>query len=418
MRRLTQIIALLLVLALPAWAASVRQEPLEDTFESEENLALFDFSTTGGYPPEWLDQVEVSIVTQAPGDQVYAWFGHVGLMVEAPGNEPVMYDWGVFSFSPAFYADFCFGRLYYALVRSRASWQMNQAIEEDRTVTKVALPLTREQKAGVLDFTTYNAQEENQTYLYHYYYDNCSTRVRDIAEAATGGGLREWAEERDCGMTWREASTRYMDRSRIVSFTLNFLQGPAVDQTMSLRDACFLPDVLASAASDYFGSEPEILHQGHEEMVGEPDPLVAFLIAGLAAGIILHSLFRKSRRAWGIVSLPFWLYLAVLSSVLLFMMLFTNHDVTWDNENIIFCNPLVVLCLFSSIHAMAKGKKATGNLAVMTSRILLTLSIATVALKGFYPEAMPQENLDILAFLIPVYASMALVRLEKRRNES
>ena len=81
-------------------AASVRGVNIEDTFESTDNLSLFSF--TGDVDDaSYYDDVHFYLVTQAPGDEVYTWFGHTGLMMESPQGS-IMFDWGTFSFSPSF----------------------------------------------------------------------------------------------------------------------------------------------------------------------------------------------------------------------------------------------------------------------------------------------------------------------------
>ena len=93
-------------------------------------------------------------------------------------------------------------------------------------------------------------------------------------------------------------------------------------------------------------------------------------------------------------------------------MTFTNHDVSWNNENILFLNPLIFILL---IQAAARIIRKDGrlNASIMTSRILLSLALADLVLKGLWPTVFIQDNFPLLAFLIPVYLSLAIQQKEK-----
>lgn len=406
MKTILLILGILIITFAPLAGASISAPPLEDSFDSEKNLDLFDFTSQEALLHDSLDDFTISLVTQAPGDEIYIWFGHAGLLLSAYGDD-IMYDWGVFSFSPGFYSDFIFGRLFYRMVPSWASSSIQRAVSEDRSVKILKLPLDRAAKQGVIDFLNYNSLSENRTYLYHYYYDNCATRIRDIVNRATDGDFRAWAEGIDTKMSFRDLSTWYMRRSNLISFTLNFLQSSVIDRDVSLYEACFLPDVLMCALETYYNLESEVVYEGAPEQTGESHLVISSLVAGLIFAVLLYSFWHVNRKAYALVSTVFYLYLAVISSVLLFMMLFTNHDVTFGNENIIFVNPLILIPLMESI-IMFFHKKTHWMLSRSVFRILIALSLSTLVLKGLFPEMFCQENLCVFALVLPVYIAMSL----------
>lgn len=406
MKTILLILGILMITFAPLAGASISAPPLEDSFDSEKNLDLFDFTSPEALLCDSLDDFTISLVTQAPGDEIYIWFGHAGLLLSAYGDD-IMYDWGVFSFSPGFYSDFIFGRLFYRMVPSWASSSIQRAVTEDRSVKILTLPLDRAAKQGVIDFLNYNSLSENRTYLYHYYYDNCATRIRDIVNRATDGDFRAWAEGIDTKMSFRDLSTWYMRRSNLISFTLNFLQSSVIDKDVSLYEACFLPDVLMCALETYYNLESEVIYEGAPEQTGESHLVISSLMTGLIFAVLLYSFWHVNRKAYALVSSVFYLYLAVISSVLLFMMLFTNHDVTFGNENIIFVNPLILIPLMESI-IMIFHKKTHWMLSRSVFRILTALSLSTLVLKGLFPETLCQENLYVFALVLPVYIAMSI----------
>ena len=397
-------------------AASVRGVNIEDTFESTDNLSLFSF--TGEVDDSsYYDDVHFYLVTQAPGDEVYTWFGHTGLMMESPQGS-IMFDWGTFSFSPSFYLDFCFGRLYYIVNTNWADTVINHAVRENRKVEITELPMNAAAKKGLMEFLAYNTEPENRNYLYHYYLDNCATRVRDIVDFTSGGVFRAWAEGIMTGMTFRDLSTRYMNKNWPVSFTLNFLEGPSIDRQLNLYEACFLPDVLNSAVKTFYALDDNVVFQGKEED-HESLPLVCTtLIISLALTLILFLLRHfEHERLYGLVCAVIWLYTGIASSVLFFMMFFTNHDVTYFNENLLFVNPLVFIIAFQSIAAVFTPGK-TRKASMYAARILLILSVTDLVLKGLFPLSFIQNNAAVFAFILPLYLLTAFPEKERKHQIS
>lgn len=395
-------------------AASVRGVNIEDTFESTDNLSLFSF-TEEVDDASYYDDVHFYLVTQAPGDEVYTWFGHTGLMMESPQGS-IMFDWGTFSFSPSFYLDFCFGRLYYIVNTNRADTVINRAVSENRKVEITELPMNAAAKKGLMEFLAYNTEPENRNYLYHYYLDNCATRVRDIVDFTSGGAFRAWAEGIMTGMTFRDLSTLYMNKNWLVSFTLNFLEGPSIDRQLNLYEACFLPDVLNSAVKTFYALDDNVVFQGEEED-HESLPLVCTtLIISLALTLILFLLRHFGHeRLYGLVCAVIWLYTGIASSVLFFMMFFTNHDVTYFNENLLFVNPLVFIIAFQSIAAVFTPGK-TRKASMYTARILLILSVTDLVLKGLFPLSFIQNNAAVFAFILPLYLLTAFPEKERKQQ--
>ena len=201
-------------LTVPAASVTGGSEVRPGLFYSEEELGKISFDDElPDSDREYYGNIDISIITAAPAEPVYIYFGHSGLSVEIPGREGIMFDYGTFSFSESFYHDFIFGLLYYSMSEAYESWRIDQFISEDRTTTRLPLDLSPEAKRGVIEFLSENAEPENRTYLYHYYNDNCATRIRDIYNSAEGGGFRKWAESIDTGKSFRDWSTPYMSPS-------------------------------------------------------------------------------------------------------------------------------------------------------------------------------------------------------------
>ncbi len=385
----------------------------DDLFWSEEELEKIDFSAPlSDSEREYYENTHIYYVTASPSEPVYIYFGHAGISVDTPDMPEIMFDYGTFRFDDSFYVNFIFGRLYYTIIQSYASYRYDEFINDDRTVKKIELMITPEAKKAVMGFLAYNVLPENDTYLYHYYKDNCATRPRDIYNAATGGEFRSWAESIDTGKSWRAWSTPYMHPSLFFAFILNYLQGPSVDEPVSLYDAAFLPDVLLSAIEEFENTEAETVY---ETKTREDTPLTYSLTLRSIPIALIFSLFilltatrwRGLRIVGDIISGMVWLFMGLLSVVLLFMMVATNHNVTYGNWNILIISPLVLALAF--MHFASIGKRERRKSIGRLSRLMLIVSSVMLVLKGCLMDMMIQDNIAYYIFALSAYASEYLV---------
>ena len=411
MRRAIALLLIISIMPIAAMAASITggTEVRPGLFCSEEELSKIQFSgELSESEREYLDNTDISIITASPAEPVYIYFGHSGLSVSLPDHESVMFDYGTFRFSDSFYHDFIFGLLYYSMSEAYESWRIGQFISEDRTTTRLPLDLSPEAKRGVLAFLSENARPENRTYLYHYYKDNCATRIRDIYSSAEGGGFRKWAESIDTGRSFREWSTPYMAPSLFFALFLNYLQGPSIDEPINLYEACFLPDVLERSISEYEGISSETIYQTKtRKPVPESYSLTARAVAvgaAAAAAIAMTSSKRKAiRRTGDALAALIYIALGIMSSILAFMMLFTNHDVTYMNINAVIISPLVFIPgVMHIISIWNEKRRAIG----LSSSVLALIAIAAMLLQLITP--FHQNNAFCYIIALMVYASDAL----------
>ena len=368
---------------------------------------------------------EVSLLTVSDGKPLYSWFGHSAILVTTPDGRSYTFDYGTFSFNDEdFLVNFAFGRLWFLCVCANASYQLQEIEEEGRSATKVVLPLTTAQKKAVIGFLNSNAEAENRVYLYHHYEDNCATRLRDIIDRTTDGAFKTWAQSIS-GYTYRQQASRALSRNPIVLWALDFLQSGRIDRDATLWDEMFLPEILEKAVADYFGLEKETVveNPGHRSgTANTPRNNILFsiilgIVLGGASSVLIILGCRKANYIYcGVVEIVFGL----LGSVLLFMMLFTNHDVTWMNENIIFVNPLLIAMAVFSFLAAVRSKNAEewGKLAALCHFLFLTLIVLLTVLKVIAPKVFTQQNWNIIIpmalFYLPNAFSFKLDRTNKK----
>ena len=448
LRRTIQLVLLLLI-GFPLIAVSlVPGSRFEDPNASQTMLAERDF-TKELTDSEQIsaDQLELHLTTMGKGDPLYVWFGHTGLVVTDKRNDrSVMYDYGIFSFDDDFYQTFAMGRLNYEVWATSAEARYELAGSENRDISNITLHLPDAAKLELVRFLNYNIQPENSTYLYHYYRENCSTRIRDMIDKAVDGQFQAWARAIPMDETLRQLVMRHTYASPFVDWTLNFLQSGSIDKPISLWEAMFLPAILEQALLDFSyidGSGHEVpiatdRRNINSAPVGARAPVLDSFQSmtlpgfwfGLLAGLVSlffgraigssqsNGLRRFGQLVDGLLGFVWAMAVGILSSLLLFMMVASSHDVTYFNENIVFATPWALVMAVQSLRG-AFGKDTARRRFRHANTIVAILVGTTIVMKVIFLDLLVQQNWQILLTLLPMYlcnSSIPFERLFERKK--
>ena len=104
----------------------------------------------------------------------------------------------------------------------------------------------------------------------------------------------------------------------------------------------------------------------------------------------------------------------ILGTVLFFMMTFTNHDVTWFNENIIFINPLLIVLAVFSFMACGKKTDKWGRVVSISHKILFGLILLLAILKLIAGNIFFQQNWNIIITMALFYLPGCFASIRKR----
>ena len=326
------------------------------------------------------DALTVKLAVRGPGDELYFWFGHIGLVVEDNATGQVrFYDWGVFSFyNDNFFYIFAFGRLLYSCMVTRAETNYNEYISKNRDLTLYTLDLPPEKKEEILHFAERNVLPENRDYYYHHFEDNCATRVRDILDMAVDGQLKARYGSEPGRFSFRQHVRRHTWHNQFFDWILNFWMGQDIDRPITVWDEMFLPSEIAMRAMEFhytdaggkdraLVSSVEVLNRskGRPAVLDVPriqwprELMFSVFISGL---IVLLYLFRGKEKGFmvfmGVLQSLLGLFFGIAGSALFFMSFFTNHDYTYHNSNIFFVNPLLLAIIpIGIIYAFTKDAK-------------------------------------------------------------
>lgn len=389
-------------------AISVKDKSQEvHSFDSIPMLNTYYDETVPSDELDFWENTQVSLLTIGKDKPIYSWFGHSAILVETPTSPDMVFDYGTFSFdNEDFFINFAMGRLWFCCWGTYAFYEMDELEENMRTVSKVTLDLTTQQKKAVVMFLSTNSKAEHRTYLYHHYNDNCATRLRDIIDYATGGDFQNWAKSQP-GTTFRQQASRSLVQNRFVLWALDFLQSGNIDRQNSLWEDMFLPEILEQALLEY-GKVTKDREYVLDYRANSPYPENSThaennILFSLAVGIVLAAIsflliHYNRRRLYNVYSSVVYIVFGLCGTLLAFMMLFTNHDVTWNNENLIYVNPALIAVVVMILCKDYKKARALNG-------ILLLLALVLVVLKFVLPSVFHQSNWAQILTMIPLYAT-------------
>lgn len=302
----------------------------------------------------------VYLLTCGPGTETYSHWGHSALRIfdSAAGTDRV-YNWGVFDFStPAFAWKFSRGRLEYMLGVTTYERFLQEYFMEGRWVQSQKINLEPGEIDHLLTLIAENLKPENIKYRYDFFYDDCSTRIRDLLEKAIGNILLYPPEEKATQPTFRFMLGKYLGPAPWLEFGIDLLVGLPGNKKASFRDRMFLPIDMQEALSDAVvnrNSKMIPLLQNPETVLESEAPAVkqsflaspVFVLSLILIIIILISSLVRERRALKGFDIFLFSIFSILALIMIFFNFFTDHQQTKWNINIVWLSPFIILCLFS-----------------------------------------------------------------------
>lgn len=385
--------------------------------------------------------IAVTLVTFSPGDSLVEWWGHTSFVIEDRRTKHArLYNFGMFGPKEGdtlgFVKDFAKGRLIFWVADDSVLGTFGFYKQYlNRDVRLQELDLEPSEAMQIATALGTHVLPENRYYRYHHYNDNCSTRPRDIIDAALGGQLKA-ATAGPSRMTLRQHTLRYSRVNPPMSLILDYLQADSLDKPITMQQDAYLPDELEKQLANLQvkradGSVRPLVKQQLDWFKSNRTPppevapnwipyelMVGLLLAGIAFALGHWGRTGKKgpRVLLGLSTAIIGLVLGVLGSALGFLMSFTDHDVTFGNENIFQANPVSLALLPLGVMLMWGAKRAPKwNRAVWS--VLAAGSLLGVLIKVL-PSA-DQANGNILSILVPLNVGFAAMWwLEAKRTRS
>ena len=353
----------------------------------------------------------VSLLTIAPGDALYSTFGHSAIRI----NDPMMgldivYNYGAFeSYTEGFYLKFLRGTLPYKISADYFDNEIYGWSYEKRLVGEQILNLSQQQKQALYAFLIKNHLPENRYYAYKFFYDNCSSRLRDVVKTIAGDSL-VFPAKLHADSSYRQWIDVYARKNNKLwaDFGMDLAIGQPSDLKTGASGAMFLPDNLRDAfdnakikrngvwqplVAQKRDLNPEVLN----DVIKEKEPITPNMLFWpllVLTGALTYFQLKRNNTNFVFDKILFSIT-GIVGWVIVLLWFFTNHGVTEYNLNIIWAYPLLFpIALFlkkdTTRHWLAKHFLAYGII-----QLLLLVSWAF----------LPQE---INYSLIPVVLMLAM----------
>ncbi len=353
------------------------------------------------------DHLKVSLLSCSPGEDLYSIFGHSAIRVkDGSTGRDMVFNYGTFNFREKnFYLKFMRGKLNYILSVNSYDEFIESYILERRTVYEQVFYLDSIQKSHLIRSLMANAQPAYRAYKYDFFWDNCSTRIRDkIQESYDETILYPPIPP----ATFRDYLHQYLLQSPWSRFGIDLILGLPADRVMSAEQSMFLPlEMMKIYDHTQVGNKPlnsksYLIHTPDKSLaVSRSDwttpTLISFFV--LIWSVLCYLFLRDSLWFKLSASVLFTLC-ATAGLVISFLWFFSDHIATKSNMHLIWANPL----LFSYPWLNNPGRPAWVKSFYKTFTFIL---VGLIVFFFVLPQAMPVPCiliwLSLIVYLIPQF---------------
>lgn len=300
------------------------------------------------------DSARVYLITASPGRETYAAFGHSFLRIADPSQGyDYAYNWGTFDFDTEnFYIRFATGKLMYFLSINDFYYSLEYYRMVGQAIYMQEIVLTNKEKFNLINNIQINNQEENRSYRYDFFRDNCATRIRDIVVKSMEGNVVFDSAYVDKRESFRNLFGEYFKNAPWNFFGLNLIMGKSTDSIASVYDYMYLPEHLQNLFASAKVSGPDgtrNLTKAQVELfpsaivVEKPSVFASpFFICMLAflvvAGITFWEYRKRKHFKWLDVSL--FVLTGFLGILITWLWGWSLHIYVHNNFHIVWASPL------------------------------------------------------------------------------
>ena len=302
------------------------------------------------------DRIQISLLTCSPGKEVWAQYGHTAIRYyDKESGEDLAINYGIFSLDQTYFIPrFVLGMTDYRMGVQPMDMFLAQYSYEGRGVVEQVLNLSAEDKEVIYKALQENMKPENVVYRYNYFFDNCTTRARDMLVNHLHGKVVYPPAEEDA--TFRSMIHKWNNKYEWTQFGEDLLLGVNADRKTTKSEQQFLPENLRSDfdKARYNGKplvkETNVLLDAETEVAEPVFPLSPLSIALTFAVISLVMMLFNYRRqqvywAWDLALM----LTSGLMGIIFFVMIFSQHPCVSLNFILLFFNPLPLFFLYSTI---------------------------------------------------------------------
>ena len=189
-----------------------------------------------------MDNVRIFLLTCQPHDEVYSIYGHTAIRYQdAARGTDLAINYGMFSFNkPYFILRFVFGLTDYEMGIEPFDDFCAQYASYGSGVYEQELNLTPEEKLAIVKAIDTNYEPQNRVYRYNYFYDNCTTRAREMIVNHLQARVN-YTPEKIKGTSYRQIVHQCASQTPWIRFGNDMLLGVQADLIINRSQRQFLP---------------------------------------------------------------------------------------------------------------------------------------------------------------------------------
>ena len=369
------------------------------------DISKIAIGNTTNYAETPADSIRVSLLTCSPHDEIYSLYGHTAIRYEDKASKTdIVVNYGMFSFKkPFFVARFVLGLTDYEMGIQDFNDFCYEYQYFGSQVTQQEINLTPEEKGQLLKALQDNYANA-RVYRYNYFYNNCTTKARDIILKSINGKI-EYKNAIDKSVSFRDLIHGCNANYSWASFGNDLLLGFKADMQTTREEQQFLPDnlmrdfgqakiVSADGSARPLVKNTEIIVKGNDYAIAgktKVTPQFVFItLLLLIAAIVVAEFKTKKRFLWVDISL---LLSSGLAGLILFVMLFSEHPTTSTNLQIVILCPLNLYWAIYIIKNKRNERKLRKAWTFLSIMLCIGLSGRLIQV---YAEGMPILALSLL----------------------
>jgi hypothetical protein len=295
--------------------------------------------------------LQVSLLTVMPRSKaVYTIYGHTALRLYDPSRSiDTVLNWGTFdSDKPNFMYHFLLGKTDYFLSAAFTQYFMYAYEADNSTIVEQVINIPDSLKTSLLQMLETNRRPENMEYRYNIFFDNCTTRPRNIIEKVCGGTLIY--PKQDESVTIRKLVHDCTKYYPWMEFGIDLVIGNGADSLISLHTETFLPERLMNILDQSFvktsdGKEYPIVLSEKTILQSENDvntQAALFLTKPIVVNIFVFLIYLvltvvAYRFRWPFAAL--FLVAGLGGCIIAGLVFLSEHPCTSPNWNIVWLHP-------------------------------------------------------------------------------
>lgn len=313
------------------------------------------------------DSVEVSLLTCSPHEKIYSLYGHTALRYRnLKTGEDWAFNYGIFSFKkPFFVLRFALGITDYELGVVPFDVFKREYRKFGSQVVEQILNISHKEKQAIYNALKENYLPQNRVYRYNFFYDNCTTRARDMIERHINGKIL-YADNNGYAPTYREIVHEHTINHPWASFGNDLCLGAKADLKTNQREQQFIPGnlmndfdhahIYANGTYRPLVKARNIVVEPNVQIIEEEFPLsprqCAYILLALSVAIaFIEYKKRHIYKVWDVILM----LTEGVAGIIILALFFSEHPTTSTNLQVLILNPIPLFF----IPQVIKGKKTT-----------------------------------------------------------